>query len=321
MRMSTLTKVQDWLDPAAPPDAPWQSKTDSKLVSDAFLVQTLRLLSRIATLLSKDEDAQTYSADSAAAHSQFQAEYISPNGRLVNESQTAYALAITFDLLAPHQRALAGDRLAHIVALNAFKIGTGFAGTPYILSALTRTGHADVAYGMLLNESCPSWLYGIKMGATTTWERWDSMLPDGSVNPGDMTSFNHYAYGAVATFLHECVAGLKNVEPGWRRVRIEPVIGGDITSAKASHLSPHGEVSVEWEIVEKKFRIDIVLPQGVTADICIPDGEGKKEETVATGKWAFETNYVRTHTWPVKAVSPLPFQLEELQSTLGERNR
>ncbi|KAF3042057.1 hypothetical protein E8E11_005408 [Didymella keratinophila] len=125
------------------------------------------------TLLGQGQDAQTYSADSTAAHSQFQAKYITPNGGLVNKSQTACALALNLGLLTPHQRAFAGDRLAHIVSLNAFKIGTGFAGTPYILSALTQTGHADVAYGMLMNESCPSWLYGIKMGATTTWETWD----------------------------------------------------------------------------------------------------------------------------------------------------
>lgn len=279
-------------------------------------------MSRIATLLGKERDAQTYSADSTAARSQFEAEYITPNGRLVNESQTAYALAITFDLLAPHQRASAGDRLAHIVSLNAFKIGTGFAGTPYILSALTQTGHADVAYGMLMNELCPSWLYGIKMGATTTWERWDSMLPDGGINPGDMTSFNHYAYGAVTTFLHEYVAGLRCVEPGWRRVRVEPVIGGGITSAKASHLSPYGEVAVEWEIVEgKKFFIDVVVPQGVTVEVCMPYGKETKEEAVGTGTWKFETEYVKTHAWPVKAISPLPFPLEELQGTLGERDR
>jgi alpha-L-rhamnosidase len=265
-------------------------------------------MSQISALLGKDSDAQTYSQDYAAAHSQFQSEWITPNGRLVNESQTAYALAITFDLLAHHQRAFAGERLAHIVGLNAFKIGTGFAGTPYILHALTQTGHADVAYGMLLNQSCPSWLYGIKMGATTTWERWDSILPDGSINPGDMTSFNHYAYGAVATFLHERVAGLRCVEAGWRRVRVEPVMGGNISAAEASYLSPYGEVYVSWEIVEeKRFKIDVVVPEGVTAEICIPEGQGMRKETVGTGRWTFETEYVRTHTWPVKAISPLPF--------------
>lgn len=314
-------QLGDWLDPAAPPDAPWQSKTDSKLASDAFLVYVLRLMTKIATLLSDPTVASTYESDYTAALSQFRAEYLTPNGRIVNESQTAYALAITFSLLAPDQVAHAGARLAHLVRLHSFKIGTGFAGTPYVCEALALTGHADVAYGMLLNQACPSWLYGISMGATTTWERWDSMLPDGSVNPGDMTSFNHYAYGAVATFLHERVAGLRCLEPGWKRVRVEPVVGGEIASARASHVSPFGEVSVKWEIEGDVFRAEVVVPQGITAEICLPDGKGKREEEVACGRWVFETEWVRSYEWPVKAVSPLPFDLSELQNTLGERER
>lgn len=279
-------------------------------------------MSQIAKIIGRDSDVEIYTADFTAARSQFQSEWTTPNGRVVNESQTAYALAIHFDLLTPSQRAVAGERLAHIVRLNTFKIGTGFAGTPYVCEALVETGHSDVAFGMLLNQECPGWLYGVKMGASTTWERWDSMLPDGSINPGDMTSFNHYAYGAVATFLHERVAGLACLEPGWSKVRVEPVVGADITRASASHLSPYGKVAVKWEIVEgKRFRIDVVVPEGVRAEICIPDRSEQKRETVGCGKWAFETEYVRSHTWPVTAVSPLPFDLAELQSTLGDRGR
>lgn len=145
------------------------------------------------------------------------------------------------------------------------------------------------------------------MGATTTWERWDSMLPDGSINPGEMTSFNHYAFGAVATFLHERIAGLACQEPGWKRVRIEPIIGADLTWATASHLTPHGELSVSWKIVDNgTFKMDLVVPEGVTAEISIPDGAGKRTETVQCGKWSFETEYERTHTWPV---TPMSMQL------------
>ncbi|KAJ4989362.1 glycosyltransferase family 28 domain-containing protein [Stagonosporopsis vannaccii] len=314
-------QLGDWLDPAAPPDAPWQSKTDSKLASDAFLVHVLRLMTTIGTLLSDATAASAFETDYTAALSQFRSEYLTPNGRIVNESQTAYALAITFSLLSSDQIAHAGSRLAHLVRLNSFKIGTGFAGTPYVCEALTRTGHADVAYAMLLNQSCPSWLYGISMGATTTWERWDSMLPDGSVNPGDMTSFNHYAYGAVATFLHERVAGLKCLEPGWERVRFEPVVGGEISRASASHVSPFGEVSIKWEVEGSVFKAEIVVPQGVTAMVCLPDGKGKREEEIGCGRWVFETEWVKSYEWPVKAISPLPFDLAELQNTLGERER
>lgn len=96
---------------------------------------------------------------------------------------------------------------------------------------------------MLLEEKCPSWLYPLTMGATTMWERWNSMLPDGSINPGEMTSFNHYSFGAVVTFLQERLAGLKCTEPGWRTSRAEPMIGGAFTEASVKHLSPYGEIS------------------------------------------------------------------------------
>lgn len=265
-------------------------------------------MSVIARIIGEDNDSTTYQADFEAAREQFQQEWTTPNGRVICESQTAYALAICFDLLSTSQRPGAGERLAHIVRAAEFKIGTGFAGTPYVCEALAQTGHEQVAYAMLLNQVCPSWLYPISMGATTTWERWDSMLPDGSINPGEMTSFNHYAFGAVATFLYERIAGLTRLDPGWKRVKVEPLMGAEFTWAKASYLTPYGEVSVRWEIVnETTFNIELVVPAGVTMEVVIPDGAGKREEVLACGKWSFETEYKRTYEWPVKPVPTKPW--------------
>ncbi|KAF2010389.1 glycoside hydrolase family 78 protein [Aaosphaeria arxii CBS 175.79] len=299
-------QLGDWLDPSAPPDAPFKSATDSKLVADAFLIQSLRLMSLIAGLIGNAEDEKKYSIDFTSARKQFQDEWVTPNGLMSSDSQTAYALAICFDLLTESQRSGAGNRLARIVGINGFNIGTGFAGTPYICEALAQTGHTQVAYAMLLNQTCPSWLYPITMGATTTWERWDSMLPDGSINPGDMTSFNHYAFGAVATFLHERVAGLSQLEPGWKRVRIEPKIGADITSASASHITPYGLVSVSWNITDGgKFNIEIIIPEGVIAELVTPDGSGVK--LLEGGRYSFDTSIEGTRDWPLKPISLLPF--------------
>ncbi|PSN59887.1 bacterial alpha-L-rhamnosidase [Corynespora cassiicola Philippines] len=300
-------QLGDWLDPAAPPESPWKSATDSKLAADAFLIQTLRLMASIARLVGQPDDASAYEDDFSAARRQFQDEYVSPNGRLSSDSQTAYALAITFDLLSPSQRAGAGARLARIVRTNAFKIGTGFAGTPYVCEALAQTGHGQVAYAMLLNAACPSWLYPISMGATTTWERWDSMLPDGTVNPGEMTSFNHYAFGAVVTFLHERVAGLRREGAGWESIRVEPLVGGGFTSAEAEHFTPYGKAAVSWKVEgDGEFRIEVEVPQGTSAEIVIPDGKGEKREKVGAGKWVFETRYEKKDDWPVKPINPLP---------------
>ena len=149
--------------------------------------------------------------------SAFARAFVTPSGRIFSDAQTVYALAIEWDLLPEaHQREEAGRRLADLVRTAGFRIATGFVGTPLVCDALTNTGHVDVAYRLLLQTQCPSWLYPVTMGATTIWERWDSLRPDGSVNPGGMTSFNHYALGAVADWLHRRVAGLAPAAPGYR---------------------------------------------------------------------------------------------------------
>ena len=151
-----------------------------------------------------------------------------------------YALAIVFDLLDEETTPLAGERLAKLVADGGYHIQTGFAGTPFVTDALTSTGHLDDAYRLLLQQECPSWLYPVTMGATTVWERWDSMLPDGTINPGEMTSFNHYALGAVADWMHRVIGGIAPLEPGYARVLVAPLPGGGLTWARASRAPGTG---------------------------------------------------------------------------------
>src|SRR5205823_4185399 len=170
----------------------------------------------------------------------FHDEYVSPNGRIASDSQTAYALALEFALLPDEaQRARAADRLVEVVRQKGHKIATGFLGTPLICDALTHAGALDDAYQLLLQKKCPSWLYPVTMGATTIWERWDSMLPDGSINQGEMTSFNHYAFGAVADWMHRVVGGLAPA-PGYRRLMVAPRPGGKLSAARTTHLTPYG---------------------------------------------------------------------------------
>ncbi|KAM0332296.1 hypothetical protein ACHAQA_002572 [Verticillium albo-atrum] len=306
-------QLGDWLDPNAPPHEPQKAATDPPLVANAFLIHSLDTISRVAKLLGKDSDAAQYAEEAAAARLEFSGEYVSPNGRLTSDTQTAYSLAITFNLLNPTQLSRAGARLAEIVKRNSFRVGTGFAGTPYVCEALARTGHTDVAYAMLTERACPSWLYPVTMGATTMWERWDSMLLDGSVNPGEMTSFNHYAYGAVAKFMVERLAGLKRVEAGWKKARAEPDVGGDFTWARAEHLTPYGRVACSWRLegVEGKegeftLTIDVVVPPTTEMEVVIPGDEGPRVEVVGSGEWSFSVPFTRRYEWPVKAISNMP---------------
>ncbi|SPO06200.1 probable alfa-L-rhamnosidase [Cephalotrichum gorgonifer] len=309
-RLWDLSKPQlgDWLDPNAPPSEPHKALTDGVLVANAFLTHSLDLIARVATILGKGDDAAKYHAMAKDARADFAAEYIAPNGRLVSDTQTAYSLAICFHLLSPPQLRRAGSRLAEIVRRNSFRVATGFAGTPFVCEALCLSGHSDVAYAMLLNEKCPSWLYPVTMDATTVWERWDSMLPDGRINPGEMTSFNHYAYGAVAKFMVERLAGLRRLEPGWKRTRVQPEVEGPFTWARAEHLTPYGMVSSSWVLAKhaeagmNELRIEVVVPPTTEMEVVIPGVDGCRTETVGSGKWLFATAYVRRKGWPVKPI-------------------
>jgi alpha-L-rhamnosidase len=197
--------------------------------------------------------------------------FVTADGRIVSDAPTAYAMALVWDLLpTPQQRAGAGRRLADLVRAAGFRIATGFVGTPLIADALTAVGEHHLAYRLLLERGCPSWLYPITMGATTIWERWDSMLPDGSINPGEMTSFNHYALGAVADWLHRCVAGLAPAAPGYREILVRPIPGHALTSAAATLDTPYGRAAVAWRRRDGRFRLDVTVPPGATATVHVP---------------------------------------------------
>ncbi|MFD4323609.1 glycoside hydrolase family 78 protein [Nocardioides sp. NPDC058538] len=273
----------DWLDPDAPAANPAAAKTDRHLVASAFLCKTTREMTATARLLGHHLDAAEFSALATRVHSAFRREYVTASGRLVTESATAYALAITFDILDTDQLQKAGDRLSEIVSQRGYRISTGFAGTPLVTDALSITGHIDTAYRLLLEEECPSFLYPVKMGATTIWERWDSVLPDGTVNATGMTSLNHYALGAVADWLHRVVGGLARIEPGYERVRIAPKPGGGLTWARAAHDTVRGRIEVSWKIEGGEVSLEVTVPSGVEAEIVLPLKSDNAEHTAGEG--------------------------------------
>jgi alpha-L-rhamnosidase len=261
----------DWLDPSAPADAPEAARTDKYFIATAYHAITARLLARSAAILGETEDERRYSQLADEIRDAFRAEYVSANGLVVSDAQTAYALALELDLLDETQRARAARRLLEIVRANGHRIGTGFVGGRVICDALVDSGDVDAAYHMLLRTDCPSWLYAVTMGATTIWERWDSMLPDGRLNPGDMLSFNHYALGSVADWLHRTVAGLAPAEPGYRRILVAPQPGGGLSSARAAHETPYGLAEVSWTRAAGKLKVEVTVPVGAMAAIRLPD--------------------------------------------------
>jgi len=276
----------DWLDPTAPANRPEQAQTYPEIVATAYFARSSRIVADAAALLGRSAEADKYGALADEVRGAFVREYVSGSGRLLSDSATAYALALTFDLLDDaDQRQRAADRLAEIVAGNGYKIATGFIGTPIITDALSANGHADVAYRLLLQTDAPSWLYTVEQGATTIWERWDSLLPDGTVNPSGMTSFNHYAFGAVADWMHRVVAGLAAAAPGYRRIRVAPQPPKrGLTSASTRLDTPYGTAEAGWVLAGGQARIFATVPVGVTAEVVLPSGM-TFEAAAGTHEW------------------------------------
>ncbi len=285
----------DWLDPAAPPEDPAAARTDPRLVATAYFARSAELLGQAATVLGKPEEADHYLKLASQVREGFNNEYVTPNGRIISDATTAYSLALEFDLLTrPDQRQGAGKRLAELVRESGYLISTGFVGTPLICDALCSVGEYQAAFRLITNKENPSWLYPVTMDATTIWERWDSMLPDGRVNPGEMTSFNHYALGAVSDWLHRVVGGMAPAEPGYRRLKIQPVPGGDIFSAVARHRTPYGMAECSWKIEEGQIEVKVEIPPNTTALVTLP-GTGSQDEDkpleVGSGTHSWKYSY------------------------------
>ncbi|GAA1448015.1 alpha-L-rhamnosidase [Leifsonia poae] len=270
----------DWLDPDAPPEDPAKAKADTGVVATACAFHSATIVAETAKILGRDAEYAEFSTIAADLRAAFNEHYVD-NGRVFSDCTTVYALAIVFDLLDAADEAVAGDRLAELAAEAGYRISTGFAGTPFITDALTRTGHLDDAYKLLLEKECPSWLYPVTMGATTVWERWDSMLPDGTINPGEMTSFNHYALGAVADWMHRVVGGIAPLAPGYSSVLIAPQPGGGLTEAETALETPAGRVAVQWTVSDDQLSVTAEIPEGVTGVLRLP---GQDDRAIEGGR-------------------------------------
>lgn len=264
-------QLGDWLDPAAPPESPFEATTDRYLVATAYYAHSARRLAAIARTLGEEETARRYDDLAGEVREAFARRYLLPDGRCTSDTQAAYALITVFDLWPDEASRRNGTaRLVRLVREAGGRIATGFAGTPVVCDALTLGGHTEEAYLLLQATECPSWLYTVRMGGTTTWERWDSLRPDGSVNSPSMTSFNHYALGAVADWMHRVVAGIAPAAPGYRHIRFAPRPGGTLTSAGATHVTPYGPAAIDWSLTSGTLDVTVVVPPGATATVDLP---------------------------------------------------
>jgi alpha-L-rhamnosidase len=246
--------------------------TSKYLIAQCFYAYSTQILINTAKVLGKTDDVATYTKLLADVKQAFINEYTTPNGLISSDTQTAYTLALQFDMLPENLRQQAAKRLADNVRRYGNHLTTGFLGTPYLCSALSRFGYADVAFGLLMQKNYPSWLYPITKGATTIWERWNGIHPDGTLEVPSMNSYNHYAYGAIGDWMYRTVAGIDTKADlvGYKGIVIKPTIGGNFTKIDANYETPYGKVTSSWKVEGGNFVLDVVIPPNTTATVYVP---------------------------------------------------
>jgi alpha-L-rhamnosidase len=301
----------DWLatDVARTGDARF-GNTPKDLIGTAFFCYSAKLLARIAGVLGDVSDLEHYEALAQRVRAAFRRRFVTGEGRLVSETQTAYVLVLYFGLLDRDETERAVATLVRDIEARGNHLSTGFVGTPYLLPVLTNYGRLDVAYRLLLQTTAPSWLYPITQGATTIWERWDGWTEEKGFQDPAMNSFNHYAYGAVGEWLYGTLAGLEldpDLSPSrnaYRRARIQPrppriedfPNGVPIRYVRAALDSVHGRYEVAWEIANGRFTLSVRIPPNCSAKVILPDGA---THDIVAGRHEFKTGALADDGIPV----------------------
>jgi alpha-L-rhamnosidase len=260
----------DWLSPRG-------DHTPKHLLATAYWAYDAKLMAEMAQATGRYEDAKEYSDLNERIKATFNDAYVSPDGRIEGDTQTCYLLALHMDLLPEELRPAAADHLVRTIEREDWHLSTGFVGVGYLCPVLTETGHTDVAYQLLNNETYPSWGYTIKNGATTIWERWDGWTEENGFQSPNMNSFNHYSLGSVGEWLYRYVAGIDLGTPGYGSIVIRPRPGGGLTHARGEYDSVRGRISSAWKIEDDRFVLEVIIPPNTTATVHVPVADGVSE--------------------------------------------
>lgn len=245
---------------------------EHRVIATAYFAENTRMMAEMAAALGEADQAATWSALVPKIREAFVAAYRSPDGSIHTGTQTVYAMALGMDLIAdPQQRAQTAGKFVAKLAADDYHLKTGFLGTPWLLPALSRIGRDDLAMRLLLNEDYPSWGFEIRMGATTMWERWNTIRADGEFGPVNMNSFNHYAYGAVGDWMFGHLGGVQIVEAGYKKARIAPLgEQAGLSHARCSVRTPYGQLESEWQAAGDELKLTVIVPFNTTAEVVIP---------------------------------------------------
>lgn len=260
----------DWL--ALDGSGKTEGNTPKDLIGTAFYALDAAIMADTASVLGRADEERTYRTLHQKIVAAFRKRFVTPDGLLAGGTQTSYVLALEFDLIPETARATCANELVRLIERNNWHLATGFIGTPHLLSALEKHGYLDIAYKLLEQESFPSWLFSVKNGATTIWERWNGWTPEGGMQDKSMNSFNHYAYGAVGAWMYQTVAGLNPdpAEPGYRHIVFQPKPGGTLTWAEATLETIFGQAGIRWSLEGGSFAVKVTVPEGSRATLIVP---------------------------------------------------
>jgi alpha-L-rhamnosidase len=223
-------------------------------------------------VLGKAEDARAYGELYEHIRHAYMTEFVRDDGQIVPDKQASYVRALAFDLVPEHLRPAVAERLAELVREAGTHLATGFLSTPYLCPVLGASGHLELAYALLKQDTQPSWLYAVKKGATTIWESWDGIDEAGDPH----NSLNHYSYGAIGNWLYQVVAGLAPGAPGYKHIIFQPQPGVGLTSASAAYHSLYGTIAAAWQLDDERFTFTVAVPANTTATVVIPATPGQQ---------------------------------------------
>lgn len=261
--------------------------TDKYLVANAYYAHSTDIVRNAAKILNKTADVKKYDSLYENIKEAFNKEYITTTGRMVSETQTGSVLALHFDLAEEKYKERILESLVTNIGEHKNHLTTGFVGTPYLNHALTEHNEHELAGRLLLKEDYPSWLYAVKKGATTIWERWNSILPNGDFDTSGMNSLNHYAYGSIGEWMYRKLAGINQLKPGYKEILIKPQFIQGISSVEATYQSVYGEIKSAWSCKDKKITIHVEIPANTTAIIYLPE----KEKSIEVGSGVYHYEY------------------------------
>lgn len=296
----------DWLALDKEESADRTGATDKYMIANAYYLYVTDLVKKTAEVLGKTEEASIYANLYTVTRKAFQEEYYTATGRIVSETQTGAILSLYFNLARQKDRERILNILLTNIANHKNHLATGFVGTPYICHTLSENGEHEIAATLFMKEDYPSWLYAVNMGATTIWERWNSIRPDGTFDESGMNSLNHYAYGSVGDWMYRKIAGLSQLEPGYKKFQIKPMFVKGIEEWGTKFESVYGKIVAETSCKNGKIHMHVEVPANTTAVIILPE----KNETLEVGSGIYDYEYETETSLVVERFS--------MDSTLGE---